>query len=517
MKRFLLSLTTILLPLTAQAQEHKHAGDQVLGSVNFPAACNAEAQKRVNTGVAMLHSFWFPEARKTFESAAAADPSCGIAYWGVALTYFTNPIAGGSGPPAQALGWQAAEKAAAIGAKNERDRAFINAAVALFRDYDKVDNRTRMRRYEEALSGIVAKYPDDTEARIFHSIYMIANASPADLTFAQQKKAAAVLTELYRAQPDHPGLAHYIIHAFDAPPLAQLALDAARQYAGIAPSAPHALHMPSHIFTRLGYWDESIATNRRSADEEPVNNKAHAQDYMVYAFLQRGMDDSARAVVARMVRGKEGYYTPSGALAGYNASAMPARVALELEDWKAAASLVLPESPDHGEAVAIFGRAIGAARAGDAGAAEMDIRTLERIAAQRKEKNDTYWATMIDAQRLAASAWVAHAKGQHDVALQLARQAADLEDTVEKPAVTPGPLLPARELLGDILLVHGKPADALAEYEATLKREPNRFRALLGAAKAAKAAGNAAALAKYKKALDELLVPDAPRRSLLVN
>ncbi len=506
---------TILMPAAVRAQEQKHSTDHVLGSVNFSVACNAEAQKQMRTAVAMLHSFWFPEARKTFEAAAAADPACGIAYWGIALTHFTNPIAGGSAAPGQALGWQAADKAASIGAKSARDRAYIDAGLALFRDHDKLDNRTRMRRYEEALNGIVAKYPDDTEAKIFHGIYMIANASPADLTFAQQKKAAAVLAELYPQQPDHPGLAHYIIHAFDAPQLADLALDAARQYAGIAPSAPHALHMPSHIFTRLGYWDESIATNRKSADVEPPNNKAHAQDYMVYAFLQRGMDDSARAVVARMVRGKEGYYAPAGALAGYNPSAMPARIALELEDWKAAASMVLPESPDHAEAVAIFGRALGAARAGDAGAAEMDIRTLDRIATQRKEKNDSYWAAMIDAQRLAASAWVAHAKGDHDVALQTARQAADLEDTVEKPAVTPGPLIPARELLGDLLLLHGQPANALAEYVATLKREPNRFRSLFGAAKAAKASNNADALAKYKKALDELLVPGAPRRALL--
>ena len=511
--QYCLSLA-ILLPATALGQDHKH-DDHAIGDVKFPVACNAEAQKQMNAGVAMLHSFWFPEARKTFESAAAADPSCGIAYWGVALTHFTNPIAGGSGAPAQALGWQAAQKAASIGGKTDRDRAYIDAAVALFRDHDKLDNRARMRRYEQALKAIVDKYPDDTEARIFHGIFMVANAPAADLTFAQQKRAAAILTELYRQQPNHPGLAHYIIHAFDAPQLASLALDAARQYADIAPSAPHAQHMPSHIFTRLGYWDESIAANRRSADLEPASSKSHAQDYMVYAFLQRGMDDSARAVVARVAPGAQSYYQPGGALAGYNATAMPARLALELEEWQAASSLVLPESPTFAEAVGIFGRALGAARAGDTGAAEMDLRTLARIVAERKEKNDNYWATLIEAQRLAVSAWVAHTKGQHDVALQTARQAADLEDTYEKHAVTPGPLIPARELLGDILLVHGKPADALVAYEQTLKREPNRFRALYGAAKAAKAAGNTAALQKHKKALEELLVPGAPRRALL--
>jgi tetratricopeptide (TPR) repeat protein len=511
---FGLSLS-ILLPAAAAAQEHQHKPTEKLGAVSFPTSCNAQAQEKMNTAVAMLHSFWFPQARKTFEEAAAADPSCGIAYWGVALTHFTNPIAGGSGPPGQAAGWQAAEKAASIGAKSDRDRAYIDAAVALFREHDKVDNRTRMRRYEDALRAIVEKYPADTEAKIFHGIFMVANAPTADLTFAQQKKAAAVLTELYRKHPNHPGLAHYIIHAFDVPPLAHLALDAAKQYADIAPSAPHALHMPSHTFTRLGYWDESIATNRRSADLEPPANKAHAQDYMVYAFLQRGMDDSAKAVLARLPGGKDGYYGPAGALSGYNAVAMPARYALERDDWKAAATLTLPTTPTFSEAVAVFGRALGAARSGDAAAAEADMKILEGIVAERKEKNDVYWATLIEAQRLAVGAWVAHVKGQHDVALQTARAAADMEDKYEKHAVTPGPLIPARELLGDILLMHGKAADALVAYEETLKREPNRFRALLGAAKAAKASGNTAALQKYKKALDNLLVKDAPRRALL--
>lgn len=508
---------SILLPAGAPAQDHQHKGAEKLGAVSFQTSCNAQAQERMNTAVAMLHSFWFPQARKTFEEAAAADPTCGIAYWGVALTHFSNPIAGGSPPAAQALGWQAAEKAASVGAKSDRDRAYIDAAVALFRDHDKVDNRTRMRRYEDALRAIVEKYPDDTEATIFHRIFMVANAPTSDLTFAQQKKAAEVLTELYRKHPNHPGLAHYIIHAFDAPPLAHLALDAAKQYADIAPAAPHALHMPSHTFTRLGYWDESIATNRRSADLEPPNSKSHAQDYMVYAFLQRGMDDSAKAVIARVPSGKEGYYGPSGALRGYNALAMPSRYALEREDWKAAAALPVPTAPTFDEAVIVFARGLGAARAGDAAAAEADMKTLEGVVAERKEKNDVYWATVIDAQRVAIAAWVAHIKGQHDVALKTAREAADLEDKFEKHAVTPGPLIPARELLGDILLLHGKAADALVAYEETLKREPNRFRALLGAAKAAKASGNTAALQKYKAALDKLLVANSPRRALLAS
>ncbi|MGH7462916.1 MAG: hypothetical protein ACREMA_18070, partial [Longimicrobiales bacterium] len=242
--RSLLGIAAVFscLPQTMPAQEHRHSEE--LGTVSFPVACNAEAQRHMNRAVAMLHSFWFPEARKTFEAAAAADPSCGIAYWGAAVTYFGNPMGGGVVREQQAPGWAAAQKAEQIGAKNERDRAYIEAALALFRDYDKVESRVRMRAYEQALKRIVDANPQDSEARIFHGIFMVANAPPTDLTFAQQKKAAEVLTALYKEQPRHPGLAHYIIHAFDSPPLAQHALDAARQYAGIAPAAPHALHMP---------------------------------------------------------------------------------------------------------------------------------------------------------------------------------------------------------------------------------------------------------------------------------
>jgi hypothetical protein len=248
------------------APEHQHQTGEELGQVSFPVACNAEAQALMNRAVAMLHSYWFPEAQRTFEAVAAADPACGIAYWGVALTHFGNPMGGGSGAPGQAAGWAAAQKGAAVGATSERDRAYIDAAVTLFRDHETVSNRDRMVAYERALAGIVSRHPEDTEAKIFQAMFMVATAAPTDLTFAQQKRAAAILTEMYRQQPQHPGLAHYIIHAFDSPSLAQYALDAARQYASIAPAAPHALHMPSHIFTRLGYWDESIATNRRSAD-----------------------------------------------------------------------------------------------------------------------------------------------------------------------------------------------------------------------------------------------------------
>lgn len=320
---------TVSVAASAQQHQHQHGAAETLGEVNFPVACNAAAQSAMNRAVAMLHSFWFPEARKTFESAVAADPKCGVAYWGVALTHFGNPIAAGNGPDQQALGWQAVEKGLAIGATDSRDRAWIDAAAALFRDHGTVDNRTRMKRFEEAMQHIVHQYPQDREPKIFHAIYVVANASPSDLTFARQKEAAEQLNTLFIEHPQHPGLAHYLIHALDSPPLAANALEAARRYADIAPDAPHALHMPSHTFTRLGYWDESIKTNRRSADLEPTpGGKAHPMDYMVYAYLQQGRDDAAQAVLNELGTNPGGDYV-AGTLSSWNARAMTARYALE--------------------------------------------------------------------------------------------------------------------------------------------------------------------------------------------
>ena len=502
--RALLAMAGIAVAAThaVWAQERHHADE--LGTVAFSASCNAEAQTRMNRAVAMLHSFWFPEARKTFESVVQADPGCGIAYWGVAMTHFGNPMAGGSTAEGQAAGWDAAQEAAAIGGSSDRDRAYIEAAVALFRDHAILNNRARMLKYEGALKSIVDRFPGDTEARIFHAIFRVANAPPTDLTFAQQKDAAQLLTRLYREQPQHPGLAHYIIHAFDSPPLAYLALDAARQYAQIAPTAPHALHMPSHIFTRLGYWDESIKTNRRSADVEPTpGGKSHPMDYMVYAYLQQGRDDAALAVIKEIGGNTTGEYI-AGALGSYNALAMPARFALERDDWKGAASLKVTSTARSAEAaVTHVAKGLGAARSGDVALAKQEVAALESIVSDLTAQKDPYWPIVVDAQRLSVLAWVAHAEGRHDEALQLAREAADKEELVEKHPVTPGPLIPARELLGDLLMVHNQPARALLAYEATLMREPNRTRTIVGAARAARNAGkNDVGRKHYRSVID---------------
>ncbi|MGQ0561331.1 MAG: hypothetical protein ACT443_05600 [Gemmatimonadota bacterium] len=518
MRRILTSTMVVLLCAgPAGAQDHKHSNEHALGSVHFQAGCNAEAQKRMNIAVAMLHSFWLPEARKTFESAAQADPKCGVAYWGVALTHFGNPFAGGPGAAGNQAGLAAAEKAAAMGASSPRDQAYIDAALALYHDHDRTDNRTRMRAYEQALGKLHAQNAADFESAIFHALWLVATAAPTDMTFAQQKQAAAILNPLFEQQPQHPGLAHYIIHAFDSPPLAKLALSAARSYAQIAPDAPHALHMPSHTFTRLGYWDESIKTNRRSADLEPTPGaKAHASDYMVYAYLQQGRDEAARAVLAEVgIDPEGGDQTGIGALAGYNALAMVARYALERNDWAMAAKLeVVPNQAPFVQAVTRFARALGSARSGAAAAARAELNELNTLIVKMNEAKDPYWPIVVDAQRMAAEAWVLHLEGKHADALRVAAEAADKEELVEKHPVTPGPLIPARELLGDILLAHGKAAEALAAYEKTMEREPNRERTLHGAAKAAKAAGKLAVARKYYGQLAKLLAPDSKRPEL---
>jgi tetratricopeptide (TPR) repeat protein len=508
----LLVVAALAAPVVALAQDHDHAGE--LGSVAFPVACNGDSQAQMHRAVAMLHSFWFPEARAAFEAAAEADPGCGIAYWGVAMTRFGNPMAGGSGPPEQAAGWEAAQQGVQAGARSERDRAYVDAAVTLFRDHATRSNRARMADYERALGSIVERFPEDTEAKIFHGIFMVATASPTDLTFAQQRRAADVLIGLFREQPNHPGLAHYIIHAFDSPPLAGNALDAARQYLEIAPAAPHALHMPSHIFTRLGYWDESISSNRRSADLEPTpGGKSHPLDYLVYAYLQQGRDEMALATIQEIGGATDGEYV-AGTLGGYNSLAMQARYALERNDWASAAGLrVIPTAPA-AEAVTHFARGLGAARSGRVEAARAELAELERMVSALTAQNDPYWPVVVDAQRLAVTAWIAHAEGDHAEALYQARLAAEREETVEKHPVTPGPLIPARELYGDLLAEHGDPAGALAAYEATLTREPNRERTLLGAARAARGSGRDDLARRYYGALVEVLDPASSRPEL---
>jgi tetratricopeptide (TPR) repeat protein len=510
-----LLVASLAIAAPARAQEHAHAeGEEEIGSVHFPTSCNDAAQAAFDRGVAKLHSFWFESANGEFAAAAAADPSCAMAHWGTAMTLWGNPMAR-SAPTAE----NAAQAAAAVAraealaeAATPRERAYIEAVAALYRDPESVGFLDRMRAHEEALAAVVEANPDDTEAAIFHARMTIANADPADLTFARQQAAAEVLLPLFEAQPEHPGLAHYIIHAFDAPPTADSGLEAARRYAEIAPDAPHALHMPSHIFTRLGYWDESIETNSRSAAASPVPDAAvHAVDYMVYAYLQQGRDSIAAAVIRRVPDSDDPFY---GGLLGFNALAMPARHALERSDWEAASRLEAPETsgPAFVKAVPRFARAVGAARSGRPEMARADIEALEVLESDLAQSGEADWAVRVGAQRLAAEAWTEWAEGDRESALDTARRAAELEETVEKHPVTPGPLLPARELYADMLLESGDAAGAQAAYEATLAREPRRARALYGAGRAAELAGDADAAARHAAELLELMDRADPER-----
>jgi tetratricopeptide (TPR) repeat protein len=503
-------------PLSAQ---HEHGKpDEKLGAVSFATSCAPAVQQQFNRAMAMLHSFWFDEANKAFTAVAAADSSCAMAHWGVAMTAWGNPfVRQPIGAEQQRRGLAAAERAAALsGHAQHREQMYIDAALALWRDADKSDHLVRLGRHEAAMRKLYETHAEDSEAAMFYARALIANASPADLEFKSQLQAASLLEPLFATKPDHPGLAHYIIHTFDSPKLAGQGLSAAQRYASIAPAAPHALHMPSHIFTRLGLWDESIQTNRRSAAAEPDSNAAvHPNDYMVYAYLQEGRDKEASSVVERTKTVSDRFY---GVVLGYNAAAMQARYALERSAWAEAAALALPQkAPPFIEAVTRFARAIGAARSGANAQADAEVAALAVLRDSLKAHNDSYWATIVDAQRLAASAWTARAAGRRDDAVRLAREGAELEETVGKHPVTPGPLLPARELEGDLLLELGRPVEALKSYERTLALEPRRARALFGAARAAEKSGNRAeAKRRYVELLALMDRADASRGEVKV-
>jgi hypothetical protein len=496
----------VATPAVAAAQHEHHGESETLGKVSFPTSCAPAVQPTFDRAVAMLHSFWFEQANAAFEEVAKGDPSCAMAHWGIAMTALGNPFVGQPLPEPRirhALAALATADSLATGA-TERERLYIAAAAAVYDGALEGDKRPRYAGHEAAMKVVHERFPDDDEAALFHARAIIAASPLSDTTFAGQLRAAAIMEPLMATHADHPGLAHYLIHTFDSPRLAKHGLAAAKRYADIAPAAPHALHMPSHIFTRLGYWDESIATNRRSAAAEPDSNAAvHPMDYMVYAYLQQGRDAEAGKVVARAAESMDRFYL---GILGYNFAAMHARYALERGRWAEATALRVPENASaFVQAVPRFARALGHARQGHADAARAEVAELERLTNVLRERGDAYWATVVGAQKLAAEAWVARAEGRTDDALRLAREGAALEETVEKHPVTPGPLVPARELLGELLLELGRHADAQAAFEKTLEREPLRARALYGAARSAELAGKKDAARAHYTALASLM------------
>jgi hypothetical protein len=467
--------------------------DQRLGTVHFATSCNEVAQRRFDRGMRYQHSFWYQSSKEIFEEAIAADSGCAIAYWGIALSLLYNPH---SPPPASSLplGLAASQKGKEVGAKTQRERDYIDAISVMYVDYDKIPHRDRVQAYVKKMEALAARYPDDDEAQILYAIALNVAASPNDKTYANQLKGAAILEPIFKRQPQHPGVAHYLIHLYDTPALADKGLDAARRYAGIAPAAPHAQHMPSHIFTRVGYWKDSISSNIASANAAKASKNSaeqlHAMDYMVYAYLQLGQDRNAENVIAEMMQAPN---SPDQFAYGYALAVSPARYAVERQDWKAAAALeVKPSKFAYAEAMTHFARALGAARSGNPEAAKVDIAKLIELREKLRAAKDAYWTEQVDIQWQVATAWALHAEGKYDQALKAMSAAADAEDATEKHPVTPGVPSPARELYGAMLLDRGMAKEALVAFEAVLAKEPHRLGAELGAAKTAEMIGDAA-------------------------
>jgi hypothetical protein len=506
--RFLM-LLVLACPTAGRASEMAVDASEKLGTVHFETSCNDSAKPVFGRAVALLHSFEFGSSIRGFEDVLKVDPRCSIAWWGSALSHWGNPFAAGLKPVEQLrLGQRAIDMARARPARTGREREYVEAAAALYEDYRRVPQADRFRAYRDAMRLLAARYPDDPEAQIFYALALAGAAAPADKTYRAQLEAGELLEALFAHQPDHPGLAHYIIHAYDVPPLAARASGAAQRYATIAPSAPHALHMPSHTFTRVGAWDESIETNIASAAaarrQGSPAEELHALDYMAYAYLQTGQDAAVEELIARLP-GIATAFDPArvtGAAPGssgvFALAAIPARYALERRDWAAALALQpTPSDFPYTEAMTWFARALGAAASGSSDDARRMLAALAESHERLRAAKETYWAEQVAIQRDAATAMLAMSEGRADEAIRAMQAAAGREDATEKNAVTPGPLVPARELLAELLLGQGEAARALAEFRAVLAKEPNRFRAVYGAAKAAALAGDRDTAASY--------------------
>src|SRR5213594_2903917 len=474
------------LPLSLPAQEHEHPVPEKLGVVKFPTSCSASVQKDFERAVALLHSFAYSAAEKAFRDVSSADPKCAIAHWGIAMTYF-HPLWPPPLPEENvARGREEIERARQLGG-SDREREFIEALSFIYANADSLPYDDRANRYAAAMGKLAERNPDAAECQIFYALALLATAPPTDSGHANQKKAAALLEPLFQKYPQHPGIPHYLIHAYDNVEMATQGVEAARVYAQIAPSAPHALHMPSHIYTRLGMWKESIASNtaaRKAAHEQgDIGEELHAMDYLTYANLQLGRDQDAAQVVDDLRKMTD--LSPKYFKVVYAASAMPARYAIERRQWTEATRLesianALPQAA----AITAWSRAVGFARSKQAAAARKEAAKLTRAYEQLRASGDEYWATQIHVQLNSALAWISHAEGKEDEALKLMLTAADEEDAVEKQPVTPGAIVPAREQLGDLLLETGNTKEAQKEFQKALSMTPKRRGALLGAERA---------------------------------
>ncbi|HEX2828062.1 MAG TPA: hypothetical protein VHP37_17040 [Burkholderiales bacterium] len=487
-------------------------GEERLGRVHFNTSCTREAQRKFERALAMLHSFFFPETLKAFDQVIEADPTCAIAYWGLAVSARPNPLVGPFDAATLKRGLDAVRKGEAIGAKTGRERDWLAAIKAFYADYETVDQDTRTRNYEKAMERLAKKYPNDVEAKIFHALAL--NEIFDHRSHAPLVQAIAILEPIGRRFSDHPGVTHYLIHSYDFAPLAKHGVAAANKYAKLAPAAPHAQHMPSHIYSMLGMWDASIASNLRSvavAKDYAAKNGLdgtlagvpHSYDFMAYAYLQLGQDAKARALIDEAAGIGKVIGPRVGGATGR--AAVPARYVLERQDWQGAARLApLGTGVEAAEAVTHFARALGAARSGDAAAAQADVDRLKELRADLQKTNQGYWAGQVEIQILAAQAWLAHAQGNKADAIRSMCDAADLEDASAKHVAMENRLYPMRELFADLLLQYGRPSWALREYEASMLNAPNRLRGYYGAARAAEASGERAKAAGYFAKLAQL-------------
>ena len=513
-RRLITSVATALL--FTSGVTFAHDKEDQLGKVTFPTSCNPKAHAQFETGVAMLHSFWFGEARKTFEAALKDDPNCAIAYWGIALDYLGNSL---SAPPQRKnaeAAWQALEKAHSLGAngaKTQRERDYLEAISAYYRDHDKVPVNTRLAAYTKATEQLTKRYPDDFEAWVFYALNLQATAPKNDVKYTNQLKSAQILETLLTKNPEHPGVVHFLIHAYDYPPLAEKGIAAARRYAKLAPAAPHARHMPSHIYSMVGMWEDSIASNLHSL--EVRKDYYHAMDFIVYAHLQLGQDAKAQAMLdrARAVAAN----APAPDLGMNTAlSAIPARLFIERGDWKGAATMpVTPTTSPMAESLSRFTRGLGMARSGDLAGAKSELADMQGLRDKLEKSNNAFWADRTEEQMLAVSAWVALAEGNKTQAETFMRTAADNEDGSVKHVAMENRLYPMRELYAELLLEMGQAAPALREFEASLRAYPNRYRSIYGIARAADATGDRRKAAAHYNRLTALAKnADSPRPEL---
>jgi tetratricopeptide (TPR) repeat protein len=506
--------STLIAPLS---QAIASANEERLGEVNFPISCSPAAQQQFDRAVAMQHSFFFPETVKAFTAIAEKEPSCAMAYWGIAISQRPNPLVGPFPGDVLKRGWEAIEKARAASQKTEREIAWIEALAAYYQDYASVPQQRRTANYEAAMARLWARHPDDAEAAIFYALALNEAADPADKTYAKQLKAADILEKLESKYPNHPGIAHYIIHSYDYPELAMRGVLAAARCARLATSAPHALHMPSHIYSTLGMWQEVVSSDRAADDEtiaytarvdpqaaaDPAKNpgRYHFLDFLTNGYLQLGQDQQAKRIVD--ARNSVAEYPAGFRYSGHTAfAAIPVRYAFERAAWSEAAALAIPRTPfAQAEAIAWFGRAIGAARSGDLTKAKEAIDQLRVLRDRLAQANDAYWTGQVVIQEQAAGAWLALAEGRKGDAIAAMRQAADLEDRSGKHVAMENRLSPIRELLGELLLEANEPVQALKEFETSLRNNPNRYRSFAGAAKAAERAGDRAQAKSYYEKL----------------